>query len=359
MHLATKGLISFLVTLLFFSGLEIKAESISEVTVDHHQIDFQRGDNATISWRLSEAVVVSVFVCDLTGRVVKNLVKEEKQEAGEYSGQWDGRDNQGGPCPSGLYVPIIKTDSLLEGTAFYNPTALIWGEDVQATNLHFDGSQSVSFAVDRLTYGRLRVGLLEGGPVFKTLAPWQLWQPGSHTVPWNGKDKNEVHHVANKKKLSLSFDAFTPPKNSITIIGGADAFPGDTQEQFPVHPPSSGKHNQFSIEPGSLRGDPAIAVSFQKGKKKKDKDPGGLGGIVQLHVSFSEPQKHTASLTTKTEIYLYIDDQFIGEMPIDGLPASMNFDTGRFANGEHLATVNLYTGDDRVGIHVEKIIINN
>jgi hypothetical protein len=361
MRLSTNGLILLFASLLWYSGFprEAQAETISEVRVDRNQLDFKRGDTATINWRLGEAVTVSAFICDLKGTIVKNLVRREEQGDGEHTSQWDGRDDQGKQCPNGLYVPIIQTDSPLKGTAFYNPTALAWGEDIQATNLQFDGSQEVSFAVDRLAYGRLRVGLKEGGPILKTLASWQLWQPGMHTVSWNGKDKNEVHYVADNQKFAISFNAFVPPENSIIIVGSADDSLGDGRDQFPVHPPGTGKHNQFSIDPGSQRGDPAIAVSYRKGKKKTKSDPGSLSGIVQIHIAFTEPDKNSANITTKTEIYLYIDDQFVGESPINGLPASVDFDTKKFANGEHLVTVNLYTGDDRVGIHVQKIVINN
>ena len=61
--------------------------------------------STTIDYAIPEgaAVPVSLNIYDLRGRLMRNLVEDEK-EPGSHAVHWNGRDNQGGEVSSGLYL---------------------------------------------------------------------------------------------------------------------------------------------------------------------------------------------------------------------------------------------------------------
>jgi hypothetical protein len=261
---------------------------------------------------------------------------------------------------SGVYFPILQAKSKRRGTFVYNPTAEPWGEQIIAPDISYDAkSQKLSFEVDQMTYGRLRVGLKEGGPVYKTLAPWQLWQPGTHTLEWNGKDVQDYQSVLKKENLSYSFDAFSLPPNSITVIGAAkaEALGHPEYQQFSIHPPRGGQLSYFSLEADSQEAEPELAVSWENSKEKKGRVV--LKGKAVCTVSFADLNKRASALKAGSELILYLDDTYVIETPVDSLPASIGFDTGEFSNGQHVVTINLLTSDDRAGISLHNVMIKN
>lgn len=58
----------------------------------------------TISYELPEAGRVKLAVYDLSGQEIKILTDQEYQLAGQYQAIWDGRDDNGRPASSGLYL---------------------------------------------------------------------------------------------------------------------------------------------------------------------------------------------------------------------------------------------------------------
>lgn len=332
------------------------------MTVDSPIINPRQQAIATISWQLTEPTAVTLFICDLRGTIVKTLLDGEELAKGSHDTFWDGMDDKGVACPNGVYLPIIKCSSPRKGSFIYNPTASPWGEQVEPLAIRYDSDQqAVTFSVEQMTYARLRVGLREGGPVYKTLANWRLWTPGEYQVPWNGKDKGNFQHVLGKENLTYSFDSFSLAENSLIINNAPENSSYSTigAKQFPLHPPASSNLSYFALEPNSLDAEPEIVIDWQQEKSKDDKIV--LHGKARLQVDFAEPGKERATDTKYKwgELLLYIDDEFVVEVPVDDLPAVIDFDSSNFANGEHLLTINLLTGDDRAGIVTHKVLIRN
>lgn len=63
----------------------------------------------TIQFKLPEKSDVSLRIYDITGKLVRTLMNEEK-EAGYHSVIWDGNDEQGAAIHSGVYFYKIETD---------------------------------------------------------------------------------------------------------------------------------------------------------------------------------------------------------------------------------------------------------
>jgi len=66
--------------------------------------------NTTISFNLPKLTQTRLIIYNLVGQKVKILV-DKKQRAGRYTIQWDGKDNNGQDCPSGIYLLMLKIDN--------------------------------------------------------------------------------------------------------------------------------------------------------------------------------------------------------------------------------------------------------
>lgn len=66
-----------------------------------------------IGYQLPAAGEVSLAIYDLMGQVVRVLVQEH-QEAGYYQVDWDGRDDQGQPVSSAVYLYRLVSNGRVE-----------------------------------------------------------------------------------------------------------------------------------------------------------------------------------------------------------------------------------------------------
>jgi flagellar hook assembly protein FlgD len=67
--------------------------------------------NTTINYLLKEAIptMTQLSIYNLSGKEIKKLI-HEKQDAGEYSVKWDGKDNFGKEVGNGVYIYQLKSD---------------------------------------------------------------------------------------------------------------------------------------------------------------------------------------------------------------------------------------------------------
>lgn len=355
LYIATT-LYTFFIVLIFSTNIPA-ADLIHNVQVDKSDLDLATPDNVTITWVLTEPVTTSVFICDLKGNLVRNLMNKDQLESGNHSITWNGMDQYDTNVANGVYYPIVKAKSIRNGSDTYNPTSQTWGHDVIPQDLKYK-EQIISFAIQRATYARLRVGLKEGGPVYKTLAPWQLWTPGEHQVVWNGKDHEDFNDVTEKEKLTYSFDAFEIPENSMVVRNAPDFDRGSVvYENFPTHPPATSKTSYYALAPTSHELEPEITAEFTNSTSSDGRAI--LQGRTECSVSFLSPEKGSAVISKGSELLLYLDDEFIVEYPISGIPTIVAFDTTKHSNGNHYLTFNLLTPDDRAGVAIKKILIKN
>ena len=66
-----------------------------------------------IGYKLSNAGNVQLTIYNQLGEQIKTLVNE-KQSAGFYQVQWDGRDNKGEPVSNGVYLYRLKAGSFIQ-----------------------------------------------------------------------------------------------------------------------------------------------------------------------------------------------------------------------------------------------------
>lgn len=70
-------------------------------------------DTVTGIYTLSELATVSVEMQDAANRVVRTLLREQKQDSGQYFVTWDGRDEMGQVVTDGVYRLIVRVKGTL------------------------------------------------------------------------------------------------------------------------------------------------------------------------------------------------------------------------------------------------------
>ena len=61
-----------------------------------------------LAWDLAQRGPVTLRVYDVSGRLVRSLVRSAVLEAGRHSIEWDGRDDGGAPTTAGLYFGRLE-----------------------------------------------------------------------------------------------------------------------------------------------------------------------------------------------------------------------------------------------------------
>jgi hypothetical protein len=69
--------------------------------------------STTIAYSITKSGFVTLRVFNLAGQTIRTLVNEV-QEPGRWLQEWDGKNTQGEPAPSGVYLYQLKTDDFEE-----------------------------------------------------------------------------------------------------------------------------------------------------------------------------------------------------------------------------------------------------
>ena len=123
-------------------------------------------------------------------------------------------------------------------------------------------------------------------------------------------------------------------------------------------PPRGGSLSAHALRARGLNNDFPFALSIKEAKQKHQGKP-MLSNKVQLFVSPKKRKRIQRLRGEQVEVYVYMDGEFQSEVPIDTIPASIDFDTSKYTNGDHILTINLRTSQGRCGSSTMKINIQN
>lgn len=68
----------------------------------------------SIVYSLLKTGHVSLTICDLQGRTIRELINSERLEAGKYTARWNGTDQKNQIAPSGLYIGKLQVNGLVK-----------------------------------------------------------------------------------------------------------------------------------------------------------------------------------------------------------------------------------------------------
>jgi len=91
------------------SGAVALASNTPEVLLLYPSAPNPFNISTTIRFSLPTATSVDLFICDLNGRIVRQLIRSETFPANYHSVVWDGNNDAGQRIPSGLYLIIFET----------------------------------------------------------------------------------------------------------------------------------------------------------------------------------------------------------------------------------------------------------
>lgn len=338
------------VTLFTWSVDGFCANLLSDVRVSNQVLDLESGDTTQITWQMSGPSSVSVFICDLDGYVVKKLLTKSEFSAGAGTVIWDGRDNNGVPCPDSAYVPIIQVKSK-RWHQVYNPTMQQWGERVYAEDIKYDPDQKqITYVLKKAAICLIRVGETDGGPLYGTLKQWAPRQAGTHQEYWDGLDAQGIVNVAERPKAKIMIDAIALPENSILIIGSSQphVFKRRKLHRYPLHPASGNEVFMHSLHERRFCRDIDIEVTIQTKNGTSNKIP-VIRNMATILVDISD-REHSAYLQREgAEVYAFIDGAFVTEIKITEFPARLVLNTEKFSIGKHVLTINVKGTEDHLG----------
>jgi hypothetical protein len=330
----------------------VAADLMSQVKVAHQILNPSQGDTVEVSWQMTVDALVTLFICDLDGVIIRKLHQKTPFAAGAATVTWDGRDDDGRFCSNGAYIPIIRLKAKT-GYQTYNPTAKPWGTKVAVPDTHYDADLGIiTYRLEHPTLCLMRVGDRDGGPFFATLINWEPRPAGDQWEPWDGKDTHGLVDVAGRPDFFTMLDGIALPENSIMILGSPEkhSFQRWRQATYPLHPPSGGELFMHSLHQRRFCRDMAVEVAVDN----RQIDPRSAIEVnenfsVQVDIPDRDHGKHL--LRRGLEVYLFLDGVFLTEVKATTIPAQLEVALDQFSAGEHILTVNVRSFEDHAGTY--------
>ncbi|MFH1212692.1 MAG: C39 family peptidase [Candidatus Neomarinimicrobiota bacterium] len=91
------------------SGAVALASNTPEVLLLYPSAPNPFNNSTTIRFSLPTATTVDLLICDINGKVVRNLIRNETYPVNYHSVVWDGNNDDGQRISTGLYLVIFKT----------------------------------------------------------------------------------------------------------------------------------------------------------------------------------------------------------------------------------------------------------
>jgi hypothetical protein len=335
----------------------VAADLMSQVNVADQILNPAIGDTVDISWQMGVDALVTLFICDLDGVIVRQLHHKTPFTAGAVTVAWDGRDDDGRFCSDGAYIPILRLKAE-SGYQTYNPTTKPWGTKVSVPDTHYDPDLGIIYyRLERPTLCLMRVGDRDGGPFFATLINWQPRPAGDQWEQWDGRDPHGLVDVAGRPDFFTMLDGIALPENSIMILGSPEkhSFERRGRATHPLHPPSGGELFMHSLHQRRFCRDMGVEVAVDD----RSVDPRSAIRVnenvtVQVDIPDRHHRKHL--LHQGLEVYLFLDGIFLTEVKAASLPAQLEVELGdQFSAGDHILTVNVRSFEDHAGTYSLKL----
>jgi len=332
--------------------------SLDSVYLDQKSINLDNNDKLTIQYKPSKSCRGSIYICDSSGVLVKNLVMDRKLPSRLNSAIWDGKDSRGSIVPSGIYFFIIELKTQNEQFT-YNPYRKTHGISHKLATGSFDEENRViNYTVPQASCIRIRVGLKDGGPLLHTILDWQPKAAGKYSLPWDGMDSSGFINLANHPKRNMVIFAYSLADNSIIVesstkrvsnCAGKQLFSTDLSMDRSIHA-------RRSIE---LSKEPSFDVSFT-GELKTSEDGVTpiVSGVLPVKITIA-PEDRLKLENSRYELMFYVDAIFTFEEESGFSPFTYLWDTTKLGNGDHLLTVNLWSYNDTCGVATRKVNIKN
>jgi flagellar hook assembly protein FlgD len=207
--------------------VDVSLLNISNIHISSDKINPYLDQTTTIFYKVGSEAILTIKIYDSENSLVKTLILNESHLQGEYSQAWDGKDNNGGILPDGLYYFVIEDSISGAPYVVYDPRGT-GGKDIsksiglsgtsfntplnQFCTLTYTLPQAANINM-KVRYGRY------SGPAVKTIKFLEPTAKGQHQTLWDGRD--EAGNFVNYAIFTFAAWGYTLDDNSILIVGSA------------------------------------------------------------------------------------------------------------------------------------------
>jgi len=319
----------FFITALFVSsGFAIEIQNLRIVP---KKID--AGDITRVMFKLSGPAVLSVAVKDLSGNTVTSLVTNAIYPAGQFSIPWKTSEK----IAEGYYTPVITAVNQQNGEIITKrietKTAKMISAQFNVSDLPGAGKR-ISYSLDEPGLVSIRVGI-NNGPMYKIISNWELTDPGSYSVDWDGWDNSHV----------LQVDQLANYLVDVRYI---------PVEIEALHIESSKKKNAKAIPAQELLRQinafiPEFSVLVAGKKTSSDKTD-----YVNLDINVDGKTLEELG-DIPYEYVLYIDGERYGEVEHGVSPYTWEISTKNLSKGNHIFTLMVCTSIEQINSRSFKV----
>ena len=315
----------FVILNLFAAALEIK-----NLRVLPNEIN--AGDTTRIMFALDAPARVSISIKNLNGNSITSIIENVDLPNGQFAFAWNSPKNLTG----GFYVPYILATDKSSGETFAKQldfnTAKMVSIPFKTSNLP-QGGKKISYSLDKPALVSIRVGI-NNGPMYKIISNWELTQPGSYSVDWDGWDNSHVlrvdnlaNHLIDVRCIPVEINALRVRNNIKKSIFSKTTAPELLKDIHAFIPEFSAK------------------TLIDKSKKS-----------VAFNINVNDDTLNKLE-DIPFEYVLYIDGERYGEIENAVSPYTWEISTKNLSNGSHIFTLMVCTSIEQINTRSFKLTL--
>lgn len=337
---------------------------ISRVFCDPMSFDPGQGQGASIHYRLSAPVDVTVKIYDARNLLVRDLLQRMPQGAGDHRVNWDGKDNAGRRVPPNFYVYTIRASGADGEVVTHDLTDLTGGTLLSAGEVAYDaGAEKISYMLPTHAIVNIRIGLSQGGPLLTTLLDWVPRRGGLNKEPWDGWDCTRSLKVSRLKNFRVNVFAYSLPNNSIVVTGSENMRrPGfireiswEVEQREPKSRQRKEMYNHWQ-HPRDKCYDPTIRLSLGANVLRNSEGLPMITGPVPIRMEVAQ-EDIEFMLDQRFEVVYYVDFVFVYEEELGYTPFTWVWNPAGVNEGVHYLTVMLRGYEGHFGTVTKKVFV--
>lgn len=310
------------------------------VTISKNHLNFQSSDSLIYNFYLNKPAKTTIKFVNVYGGDEIVFEENKARERGWHEIMLHTDSLMANNPSSGVYYLEIQGNGL-NYHSFQKP----WGENIDLAGASYNTqSQTVSYAIDKFSMVRVRIGLNDG-ILFRTLQNWKPQNNGEYQIYWDGYDQSGKYLTQiNNPRLTL--EGFGLPK-TVFYLENPEKPENKSGE---VYLPD--KYDQYCLSEMAKKawtnpGDIAFDVEVE-GKSK------------DLEIMISMPQttinqEQLASIFSETnELYISLNNQFLTETQDAEMDGDFSIAVPELPKGNHVIMFNYIFDNGAFAIGVKE-----
>lgn len=340
-----------------------QALSLSRLRFDKPLFEPGKGETVAVSFDLSEPAKVQMLVWDGRDLLIRRIESAGSLAAGDQTIVWDGKDERGGLVPPEAYRVTLQATTTDGETVVHDLTDVTGGQTLGTREAEWNPATGrVSFTLPAAARLNIRAGMVNDGPLLRTIIDWVARPSGHNEASWDGWDASRVLDLSQHPQLGVVVDAFALSDNTVVVGPLSDRIelldlPADTLRRQPGKPARKLMH-EHSQQPLDRRGDFAVTLRAV-GEFPRDTDGVLLiSGKVPFQLDV-EPHDRQRVIDQRLEPVFFVDGTFVFENEVGFLPTTWIWNTATANEGDHYISANARGYEGNFGMATIKVRVKH